>query len=124
MTTESSYLSDKNVLKRHSSSGSQSVVAPSTGTGLGDFTTAVAPITHGLGYIPQVRVYFESSATDNKIYPAGGNRNGGTYLGLGANSVYCTFTLTTTTLNISLFSNTTKTGVRNVYYVIYEDTPL
>lgn len=123
MTTESSYLSDKNVLKRHSSSGSQSVAAPATLTGLGDYTTSIT-VSHNLGYLPQVRVYYENSATDNKIYPAGGNRNGGTYLGLAVNSIYCTYTLTTTALTISLFSNTSKTGVRNVYYVIYEDTPV
>jgi len=123
MTTASSYLSDKNVLKRHSSSNSAAISAPATASGLGDFYTNLT-ITHGLGYVPQVRVSFESSASDNKIYPAGGNRNGGTYWGLLINSVYCTFTVTATTLLISLFSNTTKTGTRNVYYVIYEDTPV
>jgi hypothetical protein len=118
-----SYLSDKNVLKRHSSSGSQNMAAPAALTALSDYTSSTT-VTHSLGYIPQVRVYFESSATDGKIYPAGGNRNGGTYPGLPANSVYCTFTVTTTTLVLSLFSNTSKTGTRKVYYVIYEDTPV
>lgn len=114
-----SYVSDKNVLKRHSSSGSTSMSAPSTNVTYA-FQSSTT-VNHNLGYIPQVRVYFENSASDGKVYPAGGRRVANSYDGLASNSIYCLWELTTTTLTIYLESGTTKTGNRTVYYVIYED---
>lgn len=113
----------KNYLKRATSSGTASINAPATATpwvGGTDFYTEYSVI-HDLGYVPEVRVYFENSATDGKIYPAGGRRNGGTYAGLAANSIICLWTVDETVLTITLESNTSKTGVRNIYFVIYLD---
>jgi hypothetical protein len=111
----------KSYLRRHESSGTASVAAPSVYVPAEVLYRTAHEVTHGLGYIPQVRVYYEADASDGKIYPAGGRRLSGEYPGLPSNSVYCLWELTTTTLTIYLESATTKTGSRDVYYVIYED---
>lgn len=118
--TEISLYGVKNVLKKDDSSGSQSVAAPSSLSAWGNYVTTTV-VAHNLGYIPLVRVYFESSATDGKVYPAGGRRLAGTYLGLPANSVFCLFEVSTTNVTIYLESFTTKTGSRTIYYNIYKD---
>lgn len=121
--TDLSLFGVKNTLKKDSSSGSSSVAAPATATpwvGGTDFYTPTT-ISHNLGYIPQVRVYYENSDSDGKVYPAGGRRNGGTYPGLPFNSIICLFDLSTTALTIYLESNTAKTGSRTIYYDIYKD---
>jgi len=115
--------SNKNYLKRHSSTGQAGVAAPSVASGYGNFVTAY-PVVHGLGFVPEVRVYFENSASDGKVYPAGGRRLTGDYPGLPINSIFCLYEVTTTTLTIYLESNTSKTGVRNIYWVIYADVPV
>lgn len=120
MSGQQYFTSQKNYLKRHPLSGSASVSAPSTSIS-GLYYRTTYTITHNLGYVPRIRVYYENSASDGKIYPAGGRRNGGTYVGLPFNSIYCLWEATSTTLTIYLESATTKTGVRNVYWVIYQD---
>lgn len=112
------FYSGKNYMRRHSSTGSQAVAAPSNSESHG-FTTDIT-VNHGLGYVPVVRVYFDS-ANNGRLYPAGGNPNGGTYWGLSSNSVYCLFTVDTNNLYIQLVSNTSKVGTRDVYYVVYEN---
>ncbi len=109
----------KNYMKR-AFSDSVSIAAPSS---LGSWGTYVSSytITHNLGYIPQVRVYYENSATDGKVYPAGGRRVSGLYPGLAANSVFCTWELDDNDLTIHLESMTSKTGNRRIYWVIYLD---
>lgn len=110
----------KNVLKKDNISGSVSMAAP-TALSAWFMRSNSTVIAHNLGYIPQVRVYYENSDSDGRVYPAGGRRNGGTYLGLPPNSIICLWELTTSNLTIYLESNTVKTGNRTVYYDIYKD---
>lgn len=118
-----SLIGDKNYLKRNSSSGTALIAAPATAAPWVGATAFYTPytVTHNLGIIPKVRVYFENSATDTKLYPAGGRRLSGLYPGLPGNSIICLWEVTITTLTITLESNTAKTGNRNIYWVIYED---
>ena len=118
--TDISLYGEKNNLKKSSTSGSVSVAAPSVLSAYFMYSSSTS-VVHGLGYIPKVRVYYENDASDGKLYPSGGRRNGGTYLGLAFNSIICLWELTTTTLTIYLESNTSKTGNRMVYYDIYKD---
>lgn len=115
------FTSQKNYLKRHPLSGSTSLAAPSTLVG-GTYYRSSITIPHNLGYVPRVRVYYENSASDGKVYPAGGRRNGGTYLGLAFNSIYCLWEVTSTNLTIYLESAISQTGSRTIYWVIYWDS--
>lgn len=122
MSAQQYFTSQKNYLKRHPISGSASIAAPSTLIAFSYYRTAYT-VTHNLGYVPKIRVYYENSASDGKVYPSGGRRLSGAYPGLAANSIYCLWEATSTTLTIYLESATTKTGVRTVYWIIYWDTP-
>lgn len=124
------FTSDKNYLKRDTITGTTSIAAPSSvaSYGSGLIKARTHTVTHNLGYIPQVRVYFENSATDGKLYPAGGNRLGVDYVGLdpfGAGDLWCLFEVSTTTLTIYLECDSffSPTGNRNIYWVIYKDSP-
>lgn len=121
MSVQQHFTSQKNYLKRHPSSGSTSLAAPSTLIGFTYYRSSIT-IPHNLGYVPRVRVYYENSASDGKVYPAGGRRIGGTYLGLAFNSIYCLWEATSTDLTIYLESAASKTGSRTVYWVIYWDS--
>lgn len=109
----------KNLMKRVVYD-SASIAAPSTFSSWFTYYTSYT-VNHGLGYIPQLRVYFENSATDGKIYPAGGDRISGLYPGLAANSIFCLWEVDENNLTIYLESFTSKTGSRNIYWVIYLD---
>lgn len=111
----------KNYLKRDASTGSTVISAPATATGYGSFFTSHT-VNHNLGYIPIVRVYYEP-IDNGEIYPACGSRIAGTTTGLGANPTMCFYELTTTQLIIRLESNTSKTGTRSIYWIIYKDFP-
>lgn len=121
--TDISLFGVKNNLKRDTSSGSASIAAPATVSAWVNLITTYT-VTHNLGVIPKVRVYFEQSATDGKIYPAGGRRFTGHYSGiaLDVNAIECLWEVTTTTLTIYLESIVAKTGNRNIYWVIYKDS--
>lgn len=124
MNVQQYFTSQKNYLKRHPSSGSTSMPAPSTLIA-GYLYRSSITIPHNLGYIPKVRVYFENSVSDGKVYPAGGRRLAGTYPGLPFTGMYCLWEVTTTDLTIYLESSTAagpQTGNRTVYWVIYWDT--
>jgi len=115
---------EKNTLKRSTTTGTANIAAPATATpwvGGTDFYTSYT-VNHNLGYLPEVRVFFANDASDGKIYPAGGRRLTGFYPGLAANSIICLWEVTTTTLTITLESNTSKTGNRDIWWVIYLDT--
>lgn len=121
--TDFSLIGDKNYLKRDVSSGSASIAAPASAApwiGGTSFYTEYTVI-HSLGYVPEVRVFFEDSATDGKVYPAGGRRLSGLYPGLPPNSIICLWEVNASTLSITLESNTSKTGTRNIWWVIYLD---
>ncbi len=116
-----SLLGRKNVLKRSSVSASISMAAPSALVGSNRVSSTV--ITHNLGYIPMVRIYFEQSETDGIVYPAGGNRLLTSYIGLGGTPIICLYEVDETTLTIYLETDgfSPKTGSRNVHYIIYKD---
>lgn len=111
----------KNYMRRHSSTGSATVAAPATLVG-GLYRTTYT-VTHSLGYVPQVRVYFENSASDGKIYPAAGSRVSTVYPGLTLADCYCLWEVTSTTLTIYLEAFSSKVGNRVIYWVVYEDAP-
>lgn len=113
------FTSKKNYLKRDVS-GSASIAAPNVATAWGSFQSSYT-VNHNLGYIPQIRVYYEESATDNKVYPAGGNQINGVYPGLPLGSIFCVWELSTTNLVIYLEANAALAGNRTIYWVIYLD---
>jgi hypothetical protein len=113
-------IGSKNYLKRDPSSGKTSISAPTTLGGYGLYVNSYT-VSHNLGYIPRVRVYYENSASDGKLYPAGGSRSSGTYTGLPANSIICLWELDTTNLTIYLESKVAQVGSRNIYWIIYQD---
>lgn len=118
--TDLALIGDKNYLKRDPSSGSTSIAAPSAYTSWFMYATTYT-VAHNLGYIPLARVYFENSATDGKVYPAGGVRNG-LYPGLAyGTDCYCLYELDENNLTIYLESGTAQTGNRTIYWVIYKD---
>lgn len=121
MSVQQYFTSQKNYLKRHPSSGSASITAPSTLRSWGNYTTTFT-VSHNLGYVPQVRVFYENSASDNKVYPAGGTRLAASYPGIAGSPIFCLWDVDSTTLTIILESGTTKTGVRNIYWVVYWDS--
>lgn len=119
-----SLFGEKNTLKRSSLSDTANIAAPQTAApwigGTSFYTSYV--VAHSLGYIPEVRVFFANSDSDGKIYPAGGRRLSGFYPGLAANQIICLWEVDATNLTITLESNTTKTGTRDIWWVIYLDT--
>lgn len=115
------FKSGKNYLKRYMA-GSTSIAAPATLNAWFNYSNSYT-VTHNLGYIPQVRVYYEENASNGKVYPAGGRRLATSYPGLTSGScVFCLFEVTSTTLTITLESGTTQTGNRTIYWVIYLDS--
>lgn len=116
-----SLFGEKNTLKRNSNTGTANIAAPSVLSAWGNYVTTYS-VNHSLGYVPEVRVFFANSASDGKIYPAGGRRLSGLYPGLAANSIFCLWEVSTTALTIYLESATSKTGNRDIWWVIYEDT--
>lgn len=118
--TDLALIGDKNYLKRDTSTGSTSIAAPSSMAPYGAYVSTHT-VAHNLGYIPLVRVFFENSATDGKVYPAGGNRIATVYPGLTASDCYCLYDLDENNLTISLEAGYAKTGMRTIYWVIYKD---
>lgn len=125
------FTSNKNYLKRDTITGSTTVNAPSSvaSYGFGAIKATTHTVDHNLGYIPQVRVYFENSATDGKLYPAGGRRLGVDYVGLdpfAAGDLWCLYEVSSTGLTIYLECDSffSPTGTRKLYWVIYKDSPV
>lgn len=117
------FTSEKNYLKRHPSSGNMTVVAPSTLNGSTFMYEKVVTITHNLGYVPMVRVYYEPY-TDGAVWPSTGSRVSGAGPGLSPGDIMCFWEVSSTVLTISLESDSVypvKTGSREVYWVIYWD---
>lgn len=117
------FWSQKNYMKRDTSSSSQSVAAPSTTGGGGKIT--LTTIAHNLGHVPLFRTYYEPFK-DGFIYPPLGDRltgestnpSGGTgpYLVTWADSV---------NLYLELgYVDASLTGTYPLYYVIYRDYAL
>lgn len=116
------FTSEKNYLKRSPLSGSTSISAPSGSLVYGYVYQSTFVIPHNLGYIPMVRVYYEPDASNGRVYPATGRRLAGLGPGLSYGSVMCLWECDENNLTIYLESATTKTGSRNIYWVIYLDS--
>lgn len=115
-----SITSNKNYLKRDTSSGSTDMSAPATLQAWGGHMSTFV-VAHNLGYIPLVRVYFDS-ANNGKIYPACGSRVSYVATGLSTgNDIICTYEVDETSLTIFLDAFSSQTGTRPVYWVIYRD---
>lgn len=114
------FTTTKNYLKRDASTGTATVSAPSTLVS-GLYRTEYT-IVHDLGYVPLVRVYFESEDND-VIFPACGSTVAGFAPGIAVGDTLCTFEVTTTTLVVILFASSSQTGSRDIYWVIYKDSP-
>lgn len=53
------FLSTRNYMKRHSSSGSSTMQGPDTSRFFGSYYTRDFEVEHGLGYVPLFRAYYE-----------------------------------------------------------------
>lgn len=114
------FTSLKNYLKRHPSSGSANVDAPTSTAAWSNYVSTYT-VTHNLGYVPMVRVYYEPNA-DGKVYPATGRRLAASGPGINYNDIICLWEVSSTTLTIYLESASSETGTRPVYWVIYFDS--
>ena len=121
MSGQKFFTSQKNYLKRQPITGTAAVAAPATLAAWGNYITSYT-LTHNLGYTPMVRVYYEPDASNGKIYPATGRRLAGLGPGLSYGDVICPWEVTATTLTIYLESVSSKTGTRDVYWVLYLDS--
>lgn len=121
MSGKQYFTSEKNYLKRQPITGSSAMSAPSTIAAWFNYTSSLT-ISHGLGYVPMVRVYYEPDASNGKVYPATGRRLAGFGPGLTYGDVMCLWEVDSTNLTIYLESVSSKTGTRNVYWVIYLDS--
>lgn len=117
--TDATLNGEKNLLKRSTVSSSQDVAAPSVVGAWFNYVSTVT-IPHNLGYVPQVRVFFESDA-GGKIFPACGRRLAALATGISYGNVICVYEVDETNLTIYLESASAKTGSRKVYYIIYLD---
>lgn len=114
-------------MKRHSSSGTTSLAAPSTSAYSGSLYVTNLTVAHNLGYKPVFRYYYEPFR-DGIIWPPLASRINtsttspldGVTLGPGI-----TGWVDSTNLYLQLFYfDTSLTGTYPVYYVIYEDYDL
>ena len=118
------FTSERNYMKRDSSSGSTAVAAPVTSAYGGLLYVTNVTITHNLGFIPAYRVYYEPFI-DGVIWPSLGTRligNATNPLNNGVTGPGLVSWPTSTQLNLQLFYTTNGlTGTYPVYYVIYKD---
>lgn len=114
------FTSQKNYLKRQPISGNVDMPAPTTTAAWFNYSSNLT-ITHNLGYVPLVRVYYEPDASNGKVYPATGRRLAGIGPGLNFGDVLCFYEVNETILRFYLESTSAKTGTRKVYYIIYLD---
>lgn len=121
------FWSEKNYLKRDSSTGSTSVAAPATSAYLGGLYITQLVIPHTLGIIPYHKVYYEAF-NDNVIWEATSSRLVGNFINprnTAQTGPYCISWADTTAVTIELgYTNNTLTGNYPVYYVIYRDYAL
>jgi hypothetical protein len=125
MTNFINFWSGKNYMKRDVSSGTASLNAPATPMSSNYIT--VYTITHNLGFIPFVRLYYQPFK-DGAIYNAQGSRINSRVRkidGTANYGPYCLGTVTSTTLRIELgYYTNALTGTYPVYWVIYKDYTL
>jgi hypothetical protein len=121
MSGQQYFTSRKNYLKRQPISGSAPVSAPSTLASWFNYYSTYT-VNHALGYAPMVRVSYEPDASNGKVYPATGRRLAGLGPGLSYGDVMCLWEVDENNLTIYLESVSSKTGTRNVYWVMYLDS--
>lgn len=63
------FKSNRNYMKKHSSSGSGTMLGPDTSRFFGSYYTRTYTVNHGLGYAPMFRVYYEPFQ-DHKVMEA------------------------------------------------------
>lgn len=122
--TNINFWTQKNYMKRDSSTGTVNMAAPVTSAYGGTIFRTQQTVTHDLGYIPFFVVYYEPFL-DNVVWPAMGSRlvgdatnprstsHFGPYLLAWADTIFLH-------LEIGYFTNT-LTGTYPVYYNIYRD---
>jgi len=124
--------SSLNYMKRDSSTGSNTMLGPSTSYYYGVFYGNDYVVTHNLGlitgFVPMFRVYYEPFG-DGKIIKAQNNSNyvmenpplTTAYPFVGGPT--CLAKMNSTTLTISLYyqDNTLASNIYPIYWVIYKD---
>lgn len=121
------FLSTRNYMKRHDSSGSDTMLGPDTSRYFGNYYTRDYEVTHGLGYEPLFRAYYEPFR-DDTVYEAFQdtryyfsspiNTYGGT-----EDAPTCLVWVDKTKLYIRLyfFDNRFQATEFNIHWVIYQD---
>lgn len=115
--TNLSFDSRLNYLKRDTSTGNQTISGPNTLNAWLNYQSTKT-VAHNLGYVPQVRVYYDPY-NNGKLFKATGNRlSGGSSYN---NSMICVYEVNATNLIISLESFFNLGGSVPIYWVIYLD---
>jgi hypothetical protein len=121
------FTSDKNYMKRDSSSGKVDMLGPNTSEYFGAFYTRDYVVNHDLGYTPLFRIFYEPFG-DGKIMTA--LQDSQYYLsnpvntyGGGASGPTCMGQADDTNLTITLYYNSNSLAASSfpVYWVIYKD---
>lgn len=125
--TNINFWTEKNYMKRDTSSGATSIAAPVTAYGTGGYYRTTFSIFHDLGEIPFFRVYYEPFK-DGVIYPAQGSRIEGEVQKVDNSANFgpvCFGNPTATILTIEIgFDDNTLTGTYPIYWAIYRDYQL
>lgn len=111
------FTGDKNYLKRSPATGSTTITGPDTLTAWLNYESSHT-VNHNLGYIPQVRVYYDPY-NDGKVFYGTGDRT--SLFEPYANNMSCSWLVTTTSLTIYLDATTNMGGTVPIYWVIYLD---
>lgn len=113
------FTGDKNYLKRSPLSGHTTITGPNVATGWATFESSQT-ITHGLGYVPLVRVYYDPFNNGKLFTPVGDRLVGGQPY---SNNIGCIVRVNTTNLIIYLSASSSVGGSVPIYWVIYLQTP-
>lgn len=117
------FWSEKNYLKRDTSTGSQSIAAPVTPGLFGLYVTQLI-IPHTLGIIPYHKIYYEPFQ-DGVIWEATASRLNPTFINprnTAQSGPYCISWPDNLSVTIELgYNANTLTGTYPIYYVIYRD---
>lgn len=118
------FWTQKNYMKRDTSTGSQNVAAPSTSVYAGALFVTRTTIIHNLGIVPFFNIYYEPFG-DGVIWEALGTRSQGFTLNPRNTATFGPYCIawadsTILTIEVGYFSNT-LTGTYPIYYIIYRD---
>jgi hypothetical protein len=113
------FTGDKNYLKRSPVTGTTTITGPTLLTAWFTYENNVT-ITHSLGYIPLVRVYY-SPYNDGRVFSAAGDRTN--LFEPYANNISCSYLVSSTSLTIYLSSPVSNGTSVPLYWVIYLQQP-